>query len=246
MINYEASNDSPYSVTVTVQDNGNPQMDDTFNFTWNVSNTNRAPVLNTPANQHDDEGTTINPPILITASDPDGDNIVFEAINLPPGLIIDQVTATSAEITGTITYDASKGQPSYEYDVQIIVTDNADPALNDQKNMRWIIDDVNAAPEITDPGTVISHIGEAVAFQIEVNDPDGDNLTFSANGLPPSLSIDPDTGLIIGVLRMWAMDESPYTVKVTVTDDGASPQNSSIVFNWIVKMYEVFMPVIIH
>ena len=80
----------------------------------------------------------------------------------------------------------------------------------------------------------------------EVNDPDGDNLTHSANGLPPSLSIDPGTGLISGFVPMWAMDESPYTVKVTVTDDGASPQNSSIVFNWIVKMYEVFMPVIIH
>jgi hypothetical protein len=172
--------------------------------------------------------------------------LLFEANDLPPGLSITKINSNTAEITGTISYDASLGQPSYEYDVQIIVTDDADPTLNDQKNFRWIVDDVNAAPEITDPGTVISHIGEEVALQIEVHDPDGDNLTFSAEGLPPSLTIDPDTGLISGVLPMWAMNESPYTVKVTVIDDGASPQNSSIIFNWIVKIYEVFMPVIIH
>jgi hypothetical protein len=232
-INYEASSGSPYSVTVTIQDDGDPQMDDTFNFTWNVSNTNRAPVLNTPANQHDDEGTTIDPPILITASDPDGDNISFEAINLPPDLSITQVTATSAEISGTITYDASKGQPSYEYDVQIIVTDDANPSLSDQKNMRWIVDDVNAAPDVEVPADQTNDEGDEVSLQIVASDPQDQEMTYVATGLPVDLTIDDTSGEISGTIAYTASPNSPYDVTVTVTDTDDNATNLD--FTWTVN-----------
>ena len=72
---------------------------------------------------------------------------------------------------------------------------------------------VNAAPVIaTDPKKIKSLDG----FAIQASDPDGDPLTWTAAGGPPSLTVDAD-----GVLH-WkgsADDEGgKFTVKVTVAD----------------------------
>jgi hypothetical protein len=243
-LSYEAFNNSPYLVEVTVEDDGNPPLGDTTSFNWTIANTNRAPDVSTPQNQSNDEGDIIDP-LQIVASDPDGDSLNFKANNLPLGLNIDKDTGV---ITGTISYEAAGEEEWKNYDVTIMVTDNDVDPKNTKVQFTWRVDNVNAAPQLVNPGTIISYIDEEVSIQIEAIDPDGDSLTFSAEGLPPNLSINPDTGLISGVLPDWAVIDSPYLVRITVIDDGIPSQDASITFNWIVKVmkYEVYLPVIIH
>ncbi len=59
-------------------------------------------------------------------------------------------------------------------------------------------------------------------------DPDGDQLTYSATGLPPGAGIDALTGAITGVLTALASAASPYAVTVTVTDGTETDQDNFI------------------
>lgn len=65
---------------------------------------------------------------------------------------------------------------------------------------------------------------------VEPEDPDGDIVTFGANGLPPGLAIDASTGVIVGTIADGAADGSPYAADVTATD----PQDASTQFQWTV------------
>ncbi len=57
-------------------------------------------------------------------------------------------------------------------------------------------------------------------------DPDGDAVTYGATGLPNSLSLDPLTGQISGVLTVDDIPLSPFAVTITATDDEFSAQDS--------------------
>lgn len=59
----------------------------------------------------------------------------------------------------------------------------------------------NDPPVVTNPGTQSGVEGDAVTLQIAAtDDEDCGDLTYSATGLPPSLSINPSTGVISGTL----------------------------------------------
>ncbi len=67
-----------------------------------------------------------------------------------------------------------------------------------------------------------------VSLQLAATDPDGTALTYSANGLPPGLSVNSVTGLISGTLSKRTRT---YTVTATVSDGSLS---SSRTFTWTV------------
>ena len=58
----------------------------------------------------------------------------------------------------------------------------------------------NQAPVVTNPGDQTSAEGAVVTLSIAANDPDGDDLTFSATGLPLGLTIDAGTGVVSGTV----------------------------------------------
>src|SRR5204863_285514 len=71
-------------------------------FSWTVTNTNRAPLVTTPADRTDAEAAVIN--LAVTASDPDGDALTYSATGLPAGLTIN---ATTGVISGTLSYTSA-------------------------------------------------------------------------------------------------------------------------------------------
>src|SRR5690606_27037033 len=98
----------------------------------------------------------------------------------------------------------------------------------------------NTAPEATllDPSVLEQRNDDSETISpLDISqyfrDADGDTLTFSAQGLPPGLTIDPVTGIISGTLDKSASqggNNGVYTVIITVTDSiGAS---TSITFPW--------------
>jgi hypothetical protein len=79
---------------------------------------------------------------------------------------------------------------------------------------------VNQEPVMSDslPDVTIKE-GSQLSIYPEATDPDGDPLSWSADGLPAGIGIDESTGVISGVVSGGSAQESPYVVVVTV-DDG--------------------------
>ncbi|MDJ1645272.1 S8 family serine peptidase [Streptomyces pakalii] len=83
-------------------------------------------------------------------------------------------------------------------------------------------------PVVTDPGPQNTKTGTTVSLQIKASDPQNDQLTYAASGLPAGLSINAATGLITG---------TPTTAgnsTVTVTAKDPSGHTGSTAFTWTV------------
>src|SRR3990172_2403513 len=76
----------------------------------------------------------------------------------------------------------------------------------------------SAPADLTNPGDQESLDRDVVSLQVVASDLDGDQLVYSALGLPPGLSIDLQTGLISGTLPNGAATGSPYAAPVFAGD----------------------------
>jgi len=102
---------------------------------------------------------------------------------------------------------------------------------------------VNIPPNLTPIGDQENIELAAVSLQVAATDPEAGVLTYSAEGLPAGLSIDPVTGLISGTISAGAELLSPYDVTVTVVDDADNPLGvDEDFFFWVVTVN--FPPVI--
>jgi hypothetical protein len=223
LIDYQAAAGSPYSVTVTVTDDGNPPLSSHVQFSWTVDNTNRPPEVIDPGDQSSAEGETISLPIQ--ASDPDGDGLSFSATGLPVGLDIDSL---SGIISGTLSYTASISSP---HAITITVSDDYSPSASSGISFTWSITDTNRPPIVTNLADQENVEAELVNLQIQADDPDGDTLSYTASGLPDGLAIDPDTGLIHG--RLSSQSAGYHSVQVVISDGDVS-QDVMIEFTWVV------------
>lgn len=198
---------------------------DTGTVTVTVNPVNDAPEVTNPGEQTNNEGDTVS--LAVTATDVDGDALTYSAEGLPDGL---SINSTTGLISGTITQTAANGSP---YDVTVTVDDGATQV---DVNFTWTVNKVNVAPSLTQPGNQVNAEGDVVNVQMQANDVDGDELTFSAAGLPPGLSIKAsglNAGKISGTIAAGAGEFSPYTVTVTVEDpDGAIDSKS---FTWSIN-----------
>ncbi|WP_175139659.1 VCBS domain-containing protein, partial [Achromobacter animicus] len=126
--------------------------------------------------------------------------------------------------TYTVTITDGKGGTATQ-DITITITGTNDaPILNPE---------VTLGNQASNDSDVVVDLNIATQF-MDVDG--GDKLTFSANGLPPGLTLDPATGLITGKIESSASqggNNGVYTVLITATDlSGASVSQS---FEWNVK-----------
>jgi hypothetical protein len=184
-------------------------------FTWTASSP-PAPTLTTPPNQTSAEGSTVS--LAITASDPNGYPLTYDAVNLPAGLSINPTTGL---ISGTIAAGAAA---TGSFAVAVSVSDGT--AATGQ-SFTWT---VNPKVSLTLPDTQSNAEGEAVALQLQATDPGG-TLSYTATGLPPGLALNASTGLISGTVAAGAAASSSYAVTVTAGDGTYS---ASQTFDWAV------------
>ncbi len=212
---------SPYVVEVKVNDPDN--LSDRTTVRWEVTAMppNEPPVVQNPGPQSNLEGDPVN--LLIQASDPEGDPLAYSTNNLPPGLSIDIGTGL---ISGTVTIGATATSP---YSVQVSASDGGS---TDTESFLWTITPVpNQPPVIQGPVDQTNTEGDAVALQIQASDPDNDPIAYSADNLPPGLSIDIGTGLISGTVTTGAAATSPYSVQVSARD---GQETATAIFTWTV------------
>jgi large repetitive protein len=198
---------------------------DSKTFEWTVTDTNRGPepVAPSPLPSHA-EGATVS--LQIQASDPDGDGLSYAAAGLPTGLSI----SATGMVTGTVSYEAYTGSV---YPVTITVTDEGSPPVPVDLEFNWTITPTNRVPVVNEIADRSHPEGTEVSFLAKASDPDKDDLTFSAEGLPEGLAIDPVSGRISG--KIGFNGQGTHTVKIIASDNGLpAPQSGSVTFKWTV------------
>ncbi|MPZ51882.1 MAG: tandem-95 repeat protein, partial [Acidimicrobiia bacterium] len=168
----------------------------------------------------------------VDASDPDGDSLSFDITsgNTGDAFVIDQA---NGEITVAAVLDFET-IPSYTLTVEVAASgDTVDATITIN------ITDVNEPPVVDpiDDATVDEDV-EITPIGVSASDPDGDDLTLTATGLPDGLSFADNgdsTGTITGTpttpgdsevtvtANDGTVDSQPETFTITVTDVNEPP-----------------------
>jgi hypothetical protein len=162
-------------------------------FVWKISPDTLS--VTSAGNQSTEQGAPVMLQVQATSSD--GLPLTFSASGLPPGLSIGSSTGL---ITGTVVTAGS-------YRVTVTVTDTS--GASGPFTFSWTVDAVT----VTSISTQSTGLGAPASLQVQAASSAGLPLTYSANGLPPGLSIGNSTGLISGT----PTTVGSYTVSVTAT-----------------------------
>ena len=222
-IDFNASQGGPYNVTVTVDDGNGGTEDATF--TWTVSNP-------PPVAADDTNSSTENAPVSgdVLANDndtgPDGDDLTVDQVDGVPGNVGSAVTGSNGG-QFTLNPDGSYDfDPNGEFDdlaagesrttsVTYRVSDGN--GGTDTATLEVTVNGQNDAPTAIDIPDDRTPFGADYTNNVSGSFDDideGDELTYSAEGLPEGLSIDPETGEISG----RPLESGAFGVTITATD----------------------------
>jgi hypothetical protein len=172
-------------------------------FTWTVSASDTTPptvsiTSPTSAANHATTATTLT--LSGTAGDANG---------------VTQVTwvnsrGGSGSASGTATWSVSA--ITLQSGSNVLTVTARDAAGNTASDVLTVT--VNAPPTLASVANQSSVAGLSTTLQLVGSDPDGDTLSYSANGLPPGLAVAVSTGRISGT----PSTAGSYTVTVTVSD----------------------------
>ncbi|NNF67104.1 MAG: thrombospondin type 3 repeat family protein, partial [Gammaproteobacteria bacterium] len=176
----------------------------------NPQTINGAPVISGNPPQAIKIGVTYT--FTPTASDPEGDALVFSVANMPIWAEFDQATG---RLSG-IPFLGSEG--SYA-DIEINVSDGVSSTALPPFTIT--VESVNAAnmpPEIDGTPAASVTIGSTYSFSPASSDPDGDLLTFTAQNVPSWAMFSTVNGTLSGTPQ--AGDEGTYAnVAISVSDN---------------------------
>ena len=198
-----------YHVTI-VAENGTSAAEIAFN--WTVLSS--VSIVN-PGDQFDDEGDNVALALPVTGGF--ALPLTYSASNLPPGLSIDPNTGV---ISGMIAADSAN-----TYAISVVAQDGNS---SDEVDFNWTV----LAPHITiaNPGDQLNEDGDNIELAMQATTPFGLPLTYSAVNLPEGLSIDPDTGVISGIIAEGAAADYPFNNTTVFADDGID--SSAVSFSW--------------
>lgn len=194
---YDHANTSAYHWVVAVRDG-------------DVVLPNIKPILDPIGDQLGAEGELLE--FIVSATDPDPEDILtLGANNLPEGAAFDPAT-------GLFSWTPSYDQQGYYTDIEFYVTDNGDPLELDSELITITIGNINRPPVFETIGTKEVLENELLEFVVTATDPDYDNFTLSADGLPEGADFTESTGFFY-----WTPDNSQagnFTVIFYATDEG--------------------------
>jgi PKD repeat protein len=197
-----------------VTDDGSPAASDSEEITITVGNVNRPPILDSIGDHQVDEAVVLA--FDISATDPDGNQISFTAGNLPSGAVLSDNEDGSASFNWTPDYGAAGN-----YRVNFIVIDDGLPAASDSETVTITVGDVNRPPALDPIGNRLLNDGETLSIVISASDPDGDNLAYTANGLPDGATLtDQGDGTALFSWTPLYTQAGNHIVEFVVSDDG--------------------------
>ncbi|SHG54434.1 Putative Ig domain-containing protein [Fodinibius roseus] len=214
-----------YEIALSVSD-GNAS--DSQSFTLTISNVNRAPSISSSPPTSAKGGSAYE--YVVNASDPDGDDISYSKTAGP-----DWLSMSGNTLSGT---------PGNKVDGSFDVTVKAsDGNAIDSQSFTLTVGSTNRPPKFTsDPVTGVKE-QKKYAYQVAVNDPDGDNISISAKEKAPWMNYSDNgdgTAVLSGtpnaeqsgsyqvILRANdGTEQVDQTFEVTVSDVGRAPTITS-------------------
>jgi Domain of unknown function (DUF4347)/Putative Ig domain/Bacterial Ig domain len=217
-----------YTINLSVTDNVGATTN--ASFTWDVSNP--APIIATPISDNavnDGQPVSINVSGNFKDGGADTDKLVYSAVGLPPGIVINSATGVisgkmdkNASLNGpyTVVVTANDGQGGTVDDTFIITSYNQSPAL--------VVGKETPNQTSVDGGSVNLNVSTAFA------DPNGDGITYIATGLPAGLVIDANTGVISGTIDHSASQVAGGIYSITVVANDGKEGSVSQTFTYTV------------
>jgi len=165
--------------------------------------------------------------VTVHADDPDLPNDVLR-FSLSGGPV-----GASISPGGRITWTPAESDGPGVFTITARVADAS--GATDQQSFRVTVVEVNTAPEIGSiPDQALGSADEMdIAVTVADSDEPANRFSFSAEGLPPGVTIDADTGHITGTVTATEAGTSGVAV-VTVTDDGSPSMQGVRTFSWLV------------
>jgi hypothetical protein len=202
--------------SVAIDSSGNreapPSSGDTSTTT---SIANAAPVFAAVANQALNEGQTLDLQLSATDADSAGPLTFSLTSAAPAGVALDA--------SGHLTWVTGENDGGTVTNVDVIVTDNDDPAATATRSFSITVNDVNSAPV---PAMVSTTADERSTLEIALPAVDADapaqTLTWQLISPPSGATVNASTGLLTWTLpSVEATTE--FVINYSVTDNGSAP-----------------------
>ena len=193
-----------------VKDSGG--LKDGRDITITVTNTNRAPVLDTIGDRTVNEGELLQ--FIINATDPDGDALTYSATNLPYGANFDSGTRT---FSWTPNYTQAGSYSGVHFEVQDSY------GLKDSKEITISVNNVNRAPPVPIKIAPINwqnlSDGNIRLIWNESKDPDGDSPTYEWElSNQPDFSVIVKKGTTPNLFSDLFLPSNPYYWRIRAND----------------------------
>jgi hypothetical protein len=217
-----------YSVTFSVTDDGETDgapdpLTDAETVSIQIGDGNRPPVLAPIGSRQVEEEEELR--IVLTASDPDGGALSFSAEDLPQGASF----VDNGDGTAQFAWTPETGSQG-EYPVTFTVADDGDPPLTDAETVLIeVLPLTNRQPTLSVQGATVVNEGAAMTLTANATDPDGDELTITAQGLPAgSTFVDNGNGSAVFSWIPSVGQQGTYPVTFTAADNGEPPADDRV------------------
>jgi hypothetical protein len=121
----------------------------------------------------------------LSATDPEGDDLSFDASPLPVGASI----TPDGLFSYTPPMDTAGCSGTTEHSIEFRVTDTGGNQASEVVPVSVFDVPTGAAPQLVDPADRTVTTGQLVSIQLSASDADGDSLTYTASGLPAGASL---------------------------------------------------------
>jgi hypothetical protein len=136
------------------------------------------PILNPIGNKSAHPGMLLQ--FTVSATDPNGDALIYSASNLPPWANFNAATHTFS------------GTPNQISDYPNVHFEVSDGTFTDSENIAITVT-TNHAPVLSPVGNKSVTAGQLLTFAVSANDPDGDSLAYSVVYLPNGANFNVNT-----------------------------------------------------
>ncbi len=172
------------------------------------TNQNDPPVLASIANKSVKEGTLLS--FQMPAFDPDGDILVYELVNGPPGAFL-------LARQGVFVWLPEEQHGPGTYSATVQVKDFGEGQLSDTKSFQISVSEVNRPPQLRVIGNQSVFFRHEIQFRVSAVDEDvpANALTYTFDEAPGGAFLDRT-----GLFRWTPQTPGRYRVTIRVTDDG--------------------------
>lgn len=210
--------ETPVEITVKAKDTVNNFESDPVTFNLTIQGL-AFTEFNVPTELTAYQGYTFSNSDISAVFEDENSALAYRAQNLPTDLSIDQ---TTGEITGTINSAAVQGTDT----VKITVTDQK-YGYTQTKDINFTVKTPSIT--ITKPDNATVYEGydfNQVIAEATVDVPDSTQIIYGVTDLPGGMTFDSTTRTISGAAAAGANANSPYTVKIQVSDGTTTSQET--------------------